>query len=130
VIFITVSTGHFDPLVAACDDIADRFSFEAQIGSGTYVPSFPHFRTAPPAELEERMRAAELVIAHAGTGTLTTLYRLRKRAIVVPKQPRYGEANASQVELAVKWGELGIATVLYDVGKMEGTLGVSAVIDG
>jgi len=114
-IFVTVSTGHFDPLIAACAAIRPKEEFFGQIGSGTVTPPFPHIRTAEPGKIVEYMRSAELVIAHAGTGMLSMLYNLRKPAIVIPKQIRYGEANDGQVELARKWGELGMALLCLDV---------------
>jgi UDP-N-acetylglucosamine transferase subunit ALG13 len=118
-IFVCVSTGHFDPLIQECDRLRGKFDFFGQIGSGTHVPGFRHVRTLPPAELEKHMAEAELVVSHAGTGMLSMLYRLRKRAIVIPKQIRYGEANDSQVELAEKWGQLGMAVLLMDVHGLE-----------
>lgn len=118
-IFITVSTGHFDPLIEACARLHPQEDLLGQIGSGLVVPPFAHFRTAEPLELESHMRRAELVIAHAGTGMLSMLYRLRKRAIVIPKQMRYGEMNDGQVELARKWGELGMAVLCMDVNDLE-----------
>lgn len=119
-ILVTVSTGHFDPLIAACDALhGPSHDFFGQIGSSTVVPKFPHVRTCAPAELEAHMARAELVVAHAGTGMLSMLYRLKKRAVVIPKQIRYGEANDSQVELARKWGELGIAVLCLDVAELE-----------
>ena len=117
-IFIVVSTGHFDPLLKACEKLKDRYAFLGQIGMGSFVPSFEHFRTAPPKVIEEKMRKAELVISHGGTGMLSMLYRLKKRAVVIPKQIRYGEANDGQVELARKWGELGMATFCLDVEEI------------
>ena len=118
-IFVVVSTGHFDPLIAECERLKDRFDFFGQIGMGSVVPSFRHFRTGEPAEIERHMRDAELVVSHAGTGMLSMLYRLRKRAVVLPKQVRYGESNDGQVELARKWGELGMAVLCMDVRDLE-----------
>ena len=118
-IFVVVSTGHFDPLIAECDRLRDRFDFFGQIGSGSVVPQFRHFRTGTPRELETHMKEAELVVTHAGTGMLSMLYRLKKRAVVIPKQIRYGEANDGQVELALKWGELGMAVLCLEVGDLE-----------
>ena len=121
-IFVTVSTGHFDPLLRACARLSHKYQFEAQIGSGHFAPPFPHFRTASIAELETRMREAELVITHAGTGMLSTLYRLQKPCIVIPKQMRYGEANDGQVELAKKWGELEMCVLCMDVNDLEAAI--------
>ncbi len=121
-IFVTVSTGHFDPLIRACARLAPRFEFEAQIGSGSFVPPFPHFRTGSTAQIESKMQQAELVITHAGTGMLSMLYRLQKPCIVIPKQMRYGEANDGQVELARKWGELQMGVLCLDVNGLEAAI--------
>lgn len=114
-IFVTVSTGHFDPLIEACDKLKAHYEFFGQIGMGSFVPNFLHVRTVPPTELEKYMREASLVISHAGTGMLSMLYRLKKKVIIVPKQARYGEANNGQVELAQKWDELGMGLLCMDV---------------
>jgi UDP-N-acetylglucosamine transferase subunit ALG13 len=118
-IFVTVSTGHFDPLVRACARLSHKYEFLGQIGSGTFVPPFPHFRTASPAEIEAKMSEAELVITHAGTGMLSTLYRIQKPCIVVPKQMRYGESNDGQVELAKKWADLKMGALCMDISNLE-----------
>lgn len=118
-IFITVSTGHFDPLIEAADKLSSKFDFFAQIGMGSYEPKFKHVRTVPPDVLQKYMQEAELVISHAGTGMLSMLYRLKKKTIVIPKQARYGEANNGQVELAQKWDELGSAMLCMDVKDLE-----------
>jgi UDP-N-acetylglucosamine transferase subunit ALG13 len=119
VIFIVVSTGHFDPLIQECARISHRYDFLGQIGSSTIVPPFPHFRTATPPEIEAHMIRSELVISHGGAGMTAMLYRLRKKSIIIPKQPRYGEANSLQVELAKKWGELGMGILCMDVEDLE-----------
>jgi UDP-N-acetylglucosamine transferase subunit ALG13 len=121
-IFVVVSTGHFDPLIQQCDRLRDQFPFKGQIGSGTIVPRFSHFRTGEPQEIEREMREAELVVSHAGTGMLSMLYRLKKKAVVIPKQIRYGEANDGQVELAKKWGELGLGVLCMDVDQLESAI--------
>ncbi|NBX77135.1 MAG: hypothetical protein EBQ92_11320 [Proteobacteria bacterium] len=118
-ILILVSTGHFDPLIQACDKIRDRFDFFGQIGMSYTEPSFPFVRTAPPAEIQRLIQEAEIVISHGGTGMLSQLYQFQKPTIIVPKQIRYGEANDSQVELAIKWAQLGMGILCMDVNKIE-----------
>jgi len=117
-ILILVSTGHFDPLVRACDELRDRYEFFGQIGMGYFEPAFPFVRTAPPKEIQNWIQEAELVISHGGTGMLSQLYQYRKPTIIVPKQIRFGEANDSQVELAVKWAELGMGILCMDVNQI------------
>lgn len=121
-ILILVSTGHFDPLIQACERLSSRYEFYGQIGMSYTVPSFPHIRTAPPQEIERLIRSSELVISHGGTGMLSQLYAMKKRTVVVPKQIRYGEANDSQVELAVKWCELGMGVLCMDVDQLESAI--------
>lgn len=118
-ILILVSTGHFDPLIQACDQLSNKFDFFGQIGMSYTEPSFPFVRTASPAEIARLIKEAEMVISHGGTGMLSQLYQLQKRTIIVPKQIRYGEANDSQVELAVKWAELGMGILCMDVNQIE-----------
>ena len=122
-IFVTVSTGHFDPLIEECDRLfrrdPNRFPFFGQVGSGFYIPKFPHQKVMAPEELDRYMSEAELVISHGGTGMLSRLYRLKKKTLVIPKQIRYGEANDGQVELAVKWAQLGMGTLCMDVRELE-----------
>jgi UDP-N-acetylglucosamine transferase subunit ALG13 len=122
VIFVTVSTGHFDPLIAACAALSDRESFLGQIGSSTVEPPFPHYRTGEPEKIIEDMRKAELVISHAGTGMLSMLYRLKKPCVVIPKQIRYGESNDGQVELGRKWAELGMGILCLEVDQLEAAI--------
>jgi UDP-N-acetylglucosamine transferase subunit ALG13 len=117
-IFVTVSTGHFDPLIEECNRLRDSFSFFGQIGSGVFVPEFPHIRTASPLDIERYMKEAEIVVAHGGTGMLSLLYRLKKRTVVIPKQIRYGESNDGQVELAAKWADLKMAVFCDDVKNL------------
>ena len=118
-ILILVSTGHFDPLIEACDRIRDRFDFFGQIGMGYYEPHFPFLRTASPEQIEELIQKADMVISHGGTGMLSQLYRYRKPTVIVPKQKRYGEANDSQVELAEKWAQLQMGILCKDVTEIE-----------
>lgn len=117
-ILVAVSTGHFDPLIAECARLYPRYDFVGQIGSSTVTPPFPYVRTAPPGEIEALMKRAELVVSHGGAGMTAMLYRLRKKAVIIPKQQRYGEANDLQVELARKWGELDAAVICMDVEKL------------
>jgi UDP-N-acetylglucosamine transferase subunit ALG13 len=118
-IFVVVSTGHFDPLISACAALSNRYDFLAQIGIYATAPPFPHFRTAEPAEIERHMKESEMVVTHAGCGMLSMLYRLRKKSVVIPKQERYGEANDSQVELGRKWASLHMSVLCMDVGDLE-----------
>jgi len=77
IIFVTVGSGDFDPLIRAVDDLAPSLDLPvvAQIGIGRYEPRhIQWFRLAP--SLEPYYERAALVIAHGGIGvTMEVLYR-------------------------------------------------------
>ena len=118
-IFIVVSTGHFDPLLKECARLSEKFEFFGQIGSSVFVPPFAHVRTASPEFIQAKMQESEMVISHGGAGMTAMLCRLKKKCIIIPKQKRYGEMNNLQVELGRKWGELGAGEFLLDVERLE-----------
>lgn len=112
-IFVTVSTGHYNLLIETCNRLSKFYEFYGQVGSTTVTPVFPYYRMAPPEKLISDMMAAEIVVTHGGTGVLTDLYRMRKPCIVVPKQLRFGE-NDLQVDLACRWARLGMGILCMD----------------
>lgn len=118
-ILVTVSTGHFDALIEACGKLYPKYDFFGQIGSSFVTPPFPHAKVLPPGEIEDLMKRAELVISHGGAGMTAMIHRLRKRSVIVPKQLRYGEPNDLQVELARKWGAVGMGVLCMDVENLE-----------
>lgn len=121
-IFVTVSTGHFDALVSECNALSREFEFFGQVGTSTVRPVFPFVSTLAPNELRAKMAEAELVVSHAGTGMLSLLYQLQKPTVVIPKQIRYGESNDGQVELARKWAELGMGILCMDVKQLRSAI--------
>ncbi len=118
-IFVTVSTGHFDPLIEKCNSLSNKYKFFGQIGSSNVEPVFPYIRTTTSEKIIEYMKKSELVISHAGCGMLSTLYELKKPSVIVPKQKKYGEKNDGQVELAIKWCELGMGILCLDLEYLE-----------
>lgn len=95
-IFITVGTQiPFDRLIKMVDDIAPMLNGEeiiAQSCNGKYIPqNFPTRRFFQPAEFEQIMNNARLIIAHAGTGSIIGAMQRRKPLIVVPRKAALGE---------------------------------------
>lgn len=95
-IFITVGTDHsFDRLVKAVDQWAathERHDFYAQVGRHAWKPNFiPFVEMMPHAELLDCIQSAELIISHAGMGTILSAIKFRKKIIVLPKQAKLGE---------------------------------------
>jgi UDP-N-acetylglucosamine transferase subunit ALG13 len=95
-IFITVGTDHpFDRLIKAVDHWAatrGRHDFYAQVGRHAWKPNFiPFVEMLPHAELLDCIHSAELIISHAGMGTILSAIKFRKKIIVLPKLAKLGE---------------------------------------
>lgn len=97
-IFVTVGT-HEDPfnrLVQAVDELKGEGRIKQdvfiQTGYSTYTPRFCNYKDLIPYdEMMERMRAAEIVMTHGGTGSIMLALYHGKRPIVVPRQKKYNE---------------------------------------
>lgn len=111
-VFVTVGTTSFDALVEALDNPAvvnilrarGYTSLTMQIGRGTYRPR--RVRTRPGfrvdifdfrPSLDEAMRAASLVVSHAGAGSVFEALGARAPLLVVVNESLMGN---HQVELA------------------------------
>lgn len=67
----------------------------------------------PAADLEAAMQAADVVVAHAGTGTAVTAFELGVAPVLVPRRHRHGEhVDDHQVVTAVDLSGRGLATHL------------------
>jgi UDP-N-acetylglucosamine transferase subunit ALG13 len=97
VIFVTVgNTDPFDRLIQAVERWSlartPREDIYAQIGAGEFLPtSFPAERFLDPLTFESNFKKAELVISHAGMGTIITALELGKPLLVMPKRASLGE---------------------------------------
>ena len=64
----------------------------------------------PAHELEQAMREADVVIAHAGTGTALTSLRMGKRPILVPRDSSHGQhIDDHQFQTAALLDKMGLA---------------------
>lgn len=114
-IFVTVGTEkfQFNRLIQAVHEgvASGRIGAEvfAQTGSSTFRPelfSFENFIGYD--KMVEYIRKADIVVAHAGEGTLLLCLRLGKIPILFPRQARFGEhLDDHQAELAGKMEERG-----------------------
>ncbi len=119
-IFVTV--GHqmpFDRLVRAVDEWAaaeGRDDVFAQIGETEFRPRhIQHAAKVDPAEFRQRMAEADIVIAHAGMGTILTALELGTPILVVPRLGRLMETrNDHQVATAERFLALGKVEVAMD----------------
>lgn len=95
-IFVTVGTqGPFDRLVRAVDRWAaatGRTDVLAQIGPRAWRPSHVRWTASlEPAEFRRTFEEAELIVSHAGIGTLVAALELGKTIVVLPRRARLHE---------------------------------------
>lgn len=116
-IFITVGTTPFDKLMRYCDKNIDtkKYNIKAQISNlAKYIPSnFESF--AYTNEIKELYDWADVIIAHAGSGTLFQLLEMNKKTIFVPNNIH---KDAHQNDLCRFVLEKNFAFVLNDYSKL------------
>ena len=109
-IFLTVGTqGPFDRLVRTVDEwIGAHPEIEAfgQIGDAEYRPAnFETTEWMDPAGFDRRLADCELVVAHAGMGTILTALENARPIVILPRRAAFGEhRNDHQVDTAKKFG--------------------------
>ena len=108
-IFVTV--GHelrFDRLIKALDDWSlasgnhDIFAQVAELGEDGYQPkNFKWQSFLNPDEFKSSFEKADLIIAHAGMGTIITALTLKKPLVIVPRKGALKETrNDHQIATA------------------------------
>lgn len=121
-IFLTVgSMFPFDRLVQSVDELVGGKLLDgaivAQIGDGKYEPRhivFSRYLAKP--EYDKLVVAADMLIGHAGAGTIALALKHRKPLLVVPRLKQHGEhVNDHQVVTARKYEEMGHVLVAHDM---------------
>jgi UDP-N-acetylglucosamine transferase subunit ALG13 len=113
-VLVTVGTGAFDELISACDNLAylKKFDVTLQIGKSTYIPrNFEYFTFIRNIDYS----AYDLIISHAGTGSVFGILELGINLIVVPNLYR---KDKHQNELARYLKEKSWCLVCDDISKL------------
>ncbi|MCA9000833.1 MAG: glucuronosyltransferase, partial [Planctomycetes bacterium] len=123
-ILVTVGTqGPFDRLVRAVDEwAAGRKGLEifAQIGTGAYQPQHIEFaESMDPVRFANLLERADVVIAHAGMGTILKALELGKPVLIMPRRASLGEQrNEHQLATADRFRKLGVVRVAADESEL------------
>lgn len=127
-IFVTVGAQMpFDRLVGWADDWAakrERDDVIAQIGPSDFAPR--RLRVIPfmsPPEFRARLEEADIVVAHAGMGSILNALELGKPTLVVPRHGEWDETrNDHQIATARRLGAEGLVRVADSPEAFERTL--------
>jgi UDP-N-acetylglucosamine transferase subunit ALG13 len=124
VIFLTVGTQiPFDRLVSAVDRWAGedpgRRVF-AQIGPTSVRPRHIEWCDfISPADCRKRLSDAELVVSHAGMGTILSALELGTPALVLPRRAALGEHRNDHQLATARWFEqIAGVTVAFDEAQL------------
>jgi UDP-N-acetylglucosamine transferase subunit ALG13 len=118
----------FDRLARAVDNLAATNKlgepFFIQLGACRYEPGSASFeRYLSFGALCEKVRAASVVITHAGAGSTLTCIQQGKHPILVPRRAKEAEhIDDHQIPFTQKMVEIGHASALYEMSDLETTI--------
>ena len=107
-IFVTVGTHSqgFDRLIKEVDELLIKEKIKdkvfAQIGNTKYIPKKIIFKKfLNEKEYLKNFKKADLIISHAGAGSIINALKLNKKLILVPRLKKFNEhTDNHQIELA------------------------------
>lgn len=107
-IFVTIGTQlPFDRLVMAVDAWAEKNPTEkvfAQIGPSAKLPKhIEHVEFVPPSQVAKLMIEAELIVSHAGMGSVLTALRYQRPILIMPRKASLGEHRNEHQMATAKW---------------------------
>jgi UDP-N-acetylglucosamine transferase subunit ALG13 len=114
----------FDRLVRAVDDWArkrERNDVFAQVGPNGWTPSYIRWEHhLEPLRFREVMAQSELIVSHAGMGSIIGALELRKPIIVMPRRADLRETrNDHQIATARRFSEMGYIRVALEREELE-----------
>lgn len=94
-IFLTVGTQlPFDRLITDMDALAGQLKRKivGQIGISNYRPeNFEYSAMLHPVRFDELCQEADIIVSHAGIGSILTAQKYQKPVVIVPRLARFGE---------------------------------------
>lgn len=120
IVFVTVGSTDFDPLVRAADEAAPSLPLPVviQIGIGRYEPrNAEWFRLAP--SLEPYYARAEIVVSHGGAGTILEVLRRGMRLVSADNPDR---PDQHQKDMIGHMASLGKLVWCRDLARLRGAI--------
>ena len=123
-IFITVGSSEeykFPRLLQIVDELCDEGVINgkdvvAQIGYTEYAPhNYKAFDMTSDEEFKEMVAKADIIITHAGTGSVTSALKAHRKVIIFPRQYKFKEhLDDHQLELAALFTDKGYTLSAMD----------------
>lgn len=109
-IFVTIGSQEpFDRMIKAIDEVAGELPdkiFIAQVYKASYqVKNIKTVEFISPLEYNSYIDQAELVIAHAGMGTILSVLQLEKPLLIFPRLSKYKETRNDHQVATTEWFE-------------------------
>jgi beta-1,4-N-acetylglucosaminyltransferase len=120
-IFVTVGTTSFDSLIRFIDEELRNEGYEIifQISEGKYIPkNFEYFNFSE--DIDFYYKNCDVVITHAGAGSVYRLLELKKKIIIIPNMER---VDKHQIEIAEYMKEKGHALMCSDINELRLAIG-------
>ena len=127
-IFVTVGTDlPFNRLIRVVDEwarVSGRSDVFAQIGETDWSPNhIAYSKFLQPQEFARKFAEAEVVVAHAGMGTILSALQWEKPILVMPRRASLGEQrNEHQLATARHLSEMGKINVAMDDDELRAML--------
>ena len=115
-IFVTVGTTSFDSLIRFVDEKFQKNEYEVtlQISEGKYIPkNFEYFQFSE--NIDFYYKNCDIVITHAGAGSIYRLLEIKKKMIIIPNIER---VDKHQIEIAEFMKENGYALMCSDFNEL------------
>lgn len=119
----------FDRLFRILDSLCEKGILSgkeivAQTGKITYpIRHYRYFEFVDNETMRQYQSDADLVICHAGTGTVVGSLKMGKKVIVFPRLARFGEHESDhQLDLAREFTEEGYVLCAMDEAELEDAL--------
>jgi UDP-N-acetylglucosamine transferase subunit ALG13 len=119
-IFVTVGTTSFNSLIRFIDESFDKKQYEIifQIAEGKFHPeNFQYFKFS--GNIEQYYTDCDIVITHAGAGSIYRLLELKKKIIIVPNLERI---DKHQIEIAEYMKEKEHALVCMELIELQSVI--------
>lgn len=118
----------FDRLLKEIDMLVEKGVIKetlfAQTGSSMYAPrNFEYSNFLNHDKFNDYINKSDIIITHAGVGSIITSLKAGKKVIAVARLKRYDEhIDDHQLEIVRKFSEMGMIIGLEDVSQLENAM--------